>query len=476
MPNFTTGSTLLPDIGQLSYNGCTFSPLFTSSISGIAVKDQANWTVKYMEYTLMVDGYVTVGPITNSVDGVNTSTIEYTMQTIRNLLNQQGGVLTYTVRGFGPVIVNQPGGRLQDVAWGPEPKTLDFQPLGQARSAKVKWTVTFRIPEVPGVGGRLGPILQFNEETSVKYDADGFSTLSIKGTLEIPMTRATVNTRTMTQTVDNFRSTFLNSIVSVGGGGIDLTRFRVTEREFNVSRDKRTMEWSFTAEELPYMGMPPGMTNARGSFTVKPARSGPGLTLWLCNLRCTYTVAKGNSRRLAWEAFLAMFQTRYANSAQGIIPTSNPQTQNPNAPSAPGPWNFVTTALWDGFNVATSVLNPLPGSTVAAVGRATLNLYRLVNQTTQQKAQNTDKPIVKDFSMDEGMYLDSRTVTFSITWQIVSSWARIIQASGMWRKSALEGDPRLWATSVQQISGSSSWLGNQLNPNAQAIVDFGQSG
>ncbi len=95
--NYTTGSTLLPDAGILRYNGCVFSPLFTTTLSGTVVKDNARRTTKYMEYTLTVDGYVTL-------DERLANDINATMLLLRNQLTAQGGSLTYTGRGFDLVI------------------------------------------------------------------------------------------------------------------------------------------------------------------------------------------------------------------------------------------------------------------------------------------------------------------------------------------------------------------------------------
>ena len=90
--NFTTGPATLPDVGTLSYNGGTFSPMFESNISGTAIKDEARRTVKLMEYVLTVDGYVTL-------EGGNDS-IAPTMANLRRLLTAQAGALTYNGRGF----------------------------------------------------------------------------------------------------------------------------------------------------------------------------------------------------------------------------------------------------------------------------------------------------------------------------------------------------------------------------------------
>lgn len=443
MPSFTTGSSILPDVGTLSYNGCVFSPYFVTSVNGVAVQDNANWTVKYMEFTLTVEGYVTLGDDDDTIDDA--------MEEILVRLSKQAGQLIYQGRGFADLVVNQPGGVVQDVAWGPIPKVIDFQPLGAGRSAKVKWTVTTRIPEATGVGGRLGPVLQFNEETTVKYDSDGFSSLSIKGTLEVPLTRATVNTRTMTRTVDDFRQQFLNGIVSVGGGGIDLTRFRVTERDFNISRDKRTMEWSFAAEEIPYQGFPPGITDADGTFDLKKASAGIGLMNWLCTMRCTYTVANNQARRLAWVSFLALMQIRMGQSVNATIPVNAPQ-QNP---------NILAQAF--------GAINPT-FTNIASL----LRQYRQYMAAQQPALNNGNKKAwIIDFGLSEGLYRGSKRITFTVTWRLISTLAQVLQTSGVWQQSGLEKNKRNWAIAMQSISGSQSWLANRLDPNAQAIIDFG---
>ncbi len=54
---FTTGAATLGDdagqpglvVGTLSYNGCVFSPLFTSNVTGKAAPDAANRTIKYVD-------------------------------------------------------------------------------------------------------------------------------------------------------------------------------------------------------------------------------------------------------------------------------------------------------------------------------------------------------------------------------------------------------------------------------------------
>lgn len=477
--SFTTGPSVLPDVGLLSYNGCVFSPLFETRVSGLAVKDNATRTVKYMEYTITVDGYVTLP--------TGQPSISPTMVTLRQLLTTQGGALVYQGRGMDLNVnttifaagVALPSAR--DVAWGPVPELLEFQPLGGGLSAKVRWQVKTRLPEMatqgrgltaakgrtlsttPGGGligaGRGGlaalPLLQFNYETVVTYNEDGYSTLSVNGTLEIAQTRSAVGDKTVPRTADDMRGVIEARVMP----GIDLTRFHVVKREFKVSRDKRTLEWSIQANEKPYMDLPIGCMMARGTFSFRPARAGMGLATWLCTLRATYTVRHDAPRRLAWDMFLALLRLRMNQS--NVPPNADLKLGSPPAPPrAPGtgPIGKVLTAVGG------------PGVRGIMVTAAAILKESSSPPTTPTTVKR--KAWIIDFTCDEGLYLDSKTTAFSATWRLIAPFTHILLASGLWKK--VEGKDRtLWATTMRDVQGASSWLPNRVDPTLDIIVDFG---
>lgn len=480
--DFTTGASTLPDVGTLSYNGCLFSPLFATDVAGVAVKDDAGRTVKMMEYTITADGYVTLP--------AGAEDISPTMSNLRRMLTAQGGHLIYKGRGMD-LIINPPGGAgLRDVAWGPTPEVLEFQPMGAGRSAKVKWQIKTRIPEIkagfgdsatgdsatPGslLGGGVGastgrgglssiPMLQFNYETVVSYGEDGYSTLTIRGILEIPMTRGpSQTTRSLTATADDLRREIQRRVMS----GIDLTRFRITKREFPLSRDKRTLTWDIMAEEKPYMDLPVGCNVARGTYSVRPAKAGMGLCMWLCTLRCSYTVRADYPRRAAWISFLALLRLRMKQSAFGNIPTVVAGAEAPVRPP--------TTV--EGFALEhTSRGPPNPLQLVLDLGRMYLGREVAARGRPAPRPDDGRRAWLIDFNIDEGMYLDSKTVSFSATWRLATTFSHILLASGVWRKVP-EKDAagvNLWATHMRDISGSQSWLKNKQNAGLDVIVDFG---
>jgi hypothetical protein len=482
-----TGLAPLPDVGTLAYNGVTFSSLFKSNCSGVTMPDQAGRTVRFVEWTIVVEGYVTLqskNPAGGVVGGLGTpTTIDATMTNLRQLLEAYGGTLTYEGKGLGNVTVNDPNGVLWDTNWGPKPKVLDFQPLGGSRAALVKWQVVVCIPELSqtilkdilnrnlqagkasglraGPASGRGPVVQFNEETSVTYDEDCYSTLTIKGTLEIPLTRRTQDTFTVFETVDNYRELYMNRVAQ----SVDLTRFRVTKRDFTVSRDKRTMEWTFVAEELPPMGLPPGAVAARGKMTVRPLDNNPALVNWYCTLTGTYTIRKDFPRRLAWAAFLSLLKFRMEQSVLGNPPPNPPQ---PNA--NPALQKALGGVVWT---------NPLAASIMKRF---------LANQQQQGKGPALQNAMIYYFTFTEGLYLDSKTITFECSWRLITTFSHILLASGVWRTADLEGGigllvggagvaafQNLWSQSVRDIQGAQGNLFNQLDPAAQAIVDLGNS-
>ena len=469
MPNFDTGPTLLADVGKLEYNGCVFSPLFETNVSGVVVKDAAGRTTKFMEYTLTADGYATVSD--TALD------LTPTMATLRRLLTQHGAKLTYSGRGLDLLINGGP--QSMDAAWGPVPKLMEFQPLGGGLSAKVRWQVVVHVPEVTRpsvlrdrygrVVGSQAPLLQFNYDTTLTYGEDGYSSLAIRGTMEIPMTRfPSQTTRTLTRTVDDFRQEIETRLL----GGIDLAKFRLARREFSVSRDKREMNFDVVVEEKPYMDLPPFCTLARGSFNVRPARTGAGLVSWHCTLKGTYTVRADVGRRAAWIVFLYLLRVRMTQAERAII-------QGP-AAAAPAPNRLApVAALLPVLSAPAAILGALIGRRVAAAPNASVS---------------ANKALLIDFSFDEGLYLDSKTTSFSATWRLTSELRDILLASGLWVKtqeagvvgagtSSAIGQPgrNLWATTMAMpslvaprgVNGVDSWEANRLDPAYDVIVDFG---
>lgn len=441
--NFTTGPSTLPDIGTLSYNGCTFSPLFFTHVTSNPIKDAAKRTVKLIEHVIVAEGFVTLPNGALTIGG--------TMQSLYKLLTAQGGRLIYRGKALDieaqPRIVGDKARRSVDVSWGPVPELIEFQPMGAGRSAKVSWKVTVRLvpPAVADAVNIVG-LLQLNCDTSVTYDEEGYSSINIKGTMECPLTRFEMGSRVVSDTVDRFRDRLEDRILK----GIDLGRFTITNRVFNISRDKRTLEFDVSAQEKPYMDLPPNCTLADGTFSMRPVKQGAGLATWNCTLRASYTVAAGRKRKFAWWAFCALVFLR--------MQETNKINDNPLRP--PPPDNGIIEVMVDPDKV--EFKNPIL----------------------------SEKPWIIDFNIDEGLYKNSRIISFSATWRLLCSFQQIISGSGIWRKlpegknqakGGRDQANNLWAQSMTldpkfgSIMGSKSWLPNTLDPKLDIIVDMGST-
>lgn len=462
MPSFTTGPTLLPDIGQLTYNGCSFGPLFASKLNCKFAQDDAGRNVKYTEIELMADGYVTLAGTGAASTGAS---ISPTMANMHRLLTAQGGSLAYVGRGFNLTIGSSLG--KQDVRWGPRPEIIDFQPLGGGLSAKVVWKVTVCICGTPqGTGFELWGrtkgskkvnILQLTYDTSVTYEEDGFSRLSIQGSLEIPLSRADkIGVGKGNQVLDHTADDLRNVVEERVMAGIDLVRFRVTNRTFDLSRDKRTLSWDITAVEKPYMDLPPGCTIAKGSYDVVPSKVGPGLALWLCSLSVTYTLRADIDRRYAYELFLSFMRLRMMEAQNGNVPGVNDGAQA-QAP-VPRPQNAILAAALAAFGPFGAAAAPL-----------------FVPRPVNIGANKLLRSILIDFRASEGLHLDSKSITFKATWKITTTFSHIILASGLWKKWKETNDKNenLWGLSMADVSGANSWLYNRLDPELDVVVDFG---
>jgi hypothetical protein len=345
------------------------------------------------------------------------------------------------------------------------PELLEFQPLGRGLSAKIQWQVTIRVVEGTSTVSERGitPLLQFNCGTTVTYGEDYYSSLSIKGTMEIPLTRIAQNNKTLPYTVDDVRSVLDGKIFA----GIDLSRFRVTRREYNITRDKRTLEFNVVVEEKAYMDLPVGCTQARGTYTVKPVKTGFGLVRWVCTLRVTYTVRKDLSRRFAYVSFLALMALRMRQATiYGELFSPNTPAGGGGAFLQPSPvWQIPGTNIGVGppslYNLLNNLNDAFNPPVAGAVGNAPANQQR--------------RALLMDFSIEEGLYSDSKTTTFSASWKMATTWQQLMLAAGVWRKlpeTDMLGN-NLWAISMRDVSGSVSWLTNTLDPAADVIVDFG---
>ncbi len=465
------GDSILPDVGELAYNGVPFSSLYKSEIQGDIIEDDARRTTKFVTWSITVEGVVTLT--------AGQPTTDASWKQLRKLLSTHGGTLIYKGKGFGPLVVNSLLGGLRDVAYGPVPKILFFQPLGGSRAANIRWQVTTSVSETrfdnaaQGGQGQLPllfqnkpPVLQWNYDASMSYDEEGYSSQAYRGTLEIPLSRIAPSNRTLQTTVDDFRRAYLNIQPN-------LEFFRVTRRSFNTSRDKRVCEFEFAMTEHAPMGLPIHATNARGTFSVRPLKAGgPGRVVmlagmqWVCSLRCTYTIQQQITQTYAANLFHAMLWYRMeCGLLNGKLPALNnrgaaAQQAKPNKNQLPAGLRVPPLGAWPLVDFLLDLFkkgNEKPQGGAAAAG-AQLAI--------------ASKPLLMSWGMDEGLYNDSKNISFEASWYLPTTWESLLAACGFTLAWSETSKPN-WAKSMVPIMGWTSWLQNRLDPAADVIVDLG---
>jgi len=476
--NTDTGAAPLPDFGSLKYNGVAFSALFHSHIAGRVVKDDAGRITKFLEWRLEVEVVVTLPA--DMLPDLSSSNTNQVWENLRKKLSAQGGTLTYQGRGFGNVLINQPGGGgVRDVAFGPRPEIIDFQPYGRGRSARLTWACVFTVTELPITGTTTlktasdptnFSILQMNYEAGVTFDDAGYSTQSVRGVLEVPITRTPDESRKLQRMVDAFRQAWLDLQV-------DLTNFKMPRRSFTFSPDRRTINWSFEAEELPPMRMPPGCPRARGSMRVRPLKTGKALLLynsisWAVDLTVTYTVRRDWPRYTSLYHFYALLWYRmHCASLDAWAPPGFQEAgvdKPENAPQQPAPKNDPYTPMtWNNF---LDLLAPGAGAGFDIQAYFRRQFSALGNE--QKKKLPKARAILMDFGFEEGLYEDSPSITYNASWTAIVPMSALMAATGMWRQAVVDPDATLWQASIKDIAGWSSWLENHPNPAADVVVDL----
>jgi hypothetical protein len=193
------------------------------------------------------------------------------------------------------------------------------------------------------------------------------------------------------------------------------------------------------------MGLPTGVTTARGRYRVEPEEPGQlGFIRWRCALSASYNVPIGQPRRTAHWAFLSLMLYRMVQSAFGKT------LGQPNTTANPAQQQMGTSPLSIAYQQLLTKFN-----------------------TGRYVTASTVVPIMTHFAIDEGLYLDSRTVSFEASWRLITDFASILVASGVWTENADSQDRNAWATSVASIMGWRGSMAGRINAGGLAIVDLG---
>ena len=283
----------LPAVGVFSYNGFTFNGSTKSKVRSTFIYDSADRTVKATVYNIWA----------RTIVYNNGQSTDIPMLAAQQQLSKAGQQLVYNGQGNGGFTINVAG--VRDVMWGPKPRVFNFESIGSAQAYAFEWECEVAIPACANAVYQFAP-MAFNFSVDVMVDGDGYTTRTIKGELEIPMTRLNGGAALL-DCADNYW-TQVCPAVTYG--------FKRTEQPRTISEDKRTVRFSVTDEQIPGGGYPPGCTDFEGTHGITLYQP-PGTSLYLSTISASYTVAPGAPRAMAAQHFLAMALDR-ASVANGL--------------------------------------------------------------------------------------------------------------------------------------------------------------
>lgn len=357
--------------GEVEYRGFVFPAPISSRITSNPVPDSSGRQVKYIEYTLTIDCFLTAtdfpaGFVYGGTDEKGHPSMDVPMETLRGYLQQPGYELKFNSQGFGTDVTID---HTKDLSFGPHPRISLWEPLGGTTTVHIVWECNFTVSDCPFgfMGQNPNEYAAFVYSVDWGIGQDGATTRSVTGHIEFKNFRTTAGGMYTTGTPDLFRDK-LNIPILEG-----FTR----QQSYRISEDRRTLFFSVVDSEVPsdnpyfpYCLRMDVRHRLNGYFISNEGKmfSGPK---WTSTLSGTIELAPGTARFWAWKAFKQIIKSRrsYADKGDGVG-----------------------------------------------------------EEGEEGKGKSREYPIY-DLSIEEEIY--GRSLTFNITWGLTASLDTILHASGL---------------------------------------------
>ena len=273
--------------------------------------------------------------------------IDHTMAYLRRRLLQPGRELLFSGLGLGPDLnINQipydPDRGLMDVAWGPKPRLLNWEPLGSNSAARVVWECEVGLVECedieswskermplnfhdPNTGSaRTFPVeileVVYNETWDI--NPEGLTTKTYDAIIKI---RGYVDTQGASR---HDLSYYTNVIKSADQYRLwfepKLQKGFKRSRRYRLNDDKTELAVTITDAEIDSdWAYPPGVTKLACDYTIKSKLAGDANTLshgaafknWKATLSGSMTLAKGAHplyrKRYPYYIMLSIIRSRF---------------------------------------------------------------------------------------------------------------------------------------------------------------------
>ncbi len=270
-----------------SYNGVVFNNTTKSNVRLTQIMDPSGRTGMYNEYLFTLHCYV------HALNAGVGDTIDLQFETMRTNLQQSGGTFRYDGVGFGTggFVVNAPGGAPRDAKWGPKPKLMTFETLGQntlgGAAAKVEWQVLVTIPECMGLIGPTyaGRPVAFAYTLAVNQDQSGYSKRTYEGQLVIPLTKVTVTSSAVPVTADQFFELLFV---------LPPTGFKRDSSDRKLSEDRTTLKFTIVDVQIGPNFPPPEVVLVEANHDTETTSY--NALIRMCTISATYEVPIGTRR------------------------------------------------------------------------------------------------------------------------------------------------------------------------------------
>lgn len=276
---------MLPARGTCAYNSYTFNGTAKTRMVGRPVKSRDGRTITHVDYTLTVEWFL--------YDQENGLSCANQMILARRSLQAPRKRLQYLTNGFGDLDVNGADAAKQDLRWGPQPSEVQYEVVGHGQIWKCIWYCTFSVSECSSLSLNALSVMGFGYGAKWSFDETGYCTRTITGYVQTP---GYVRANGTWGTADDLRD-LIQVQIPLG--------FRRAPREFTLSDDRTTLDFTITDVEIPAESLPDGCTEADGMYDVSNMNP-RDLSHWNGRFSCNYTVSPDRPRRDAWDAFWAL--------------------------------------------------------------------------------------------------------------------------------------------------------------------------
>lgn len=290
-------------MSQVTYNDYVFPDRSNFSITETCVYDPSDRTVVGTRFHLRLQTIIVNEYYNTLGDRPAADYVHYARQKI----SKAGQRLIIEHDGFGPKMdINASASNgIRDVAWGPKPRLIEWNPVGHTNSVELTWEVEWTIPicdstQPPAFQG----LSSFSYGISFDIDHRGYTTRTISGSLEIAMTRP-AGGRNLIDTVDRYRHK------------VKFAKPLNFERRttWQVSDDKRTANFTIVDSEIASPNAwPYGVVSINATHRAGWQRS--SIARIVNTISATIEMSPDEHKSRAWMIFRAMVNKRIGYASE----------------------------------------------------------------------------------------------------------------------------------------------------------------